>query len=64
MLRHYFANERRRNKWDLLLISKALGHKQLRTTERYLNVGTDELIEATDAYYKNNKSLFMTDKLV
>ena len=64
MLRHYFANERRRNGWDILLISKALGHKQLRTTERYLNVGTDELIEAMEAYYKNNKSLCMTDKLV
>lgn len=64
MLRHYFANERRNNGWDIALISKALGHKHISTTEKYLNIGTDELIEATDEYYKKNKSLFMTDQLV
>lgn len=64
MLRHYFANERRNNGWDIALISKALGHKHISTTEKYLNIGTDELVEATDEYYKKNKSLFMTDQLV
>ena len=64
MLRHYFANERRNNGWDIALISKALGHKHISTTEKYLNIGTDELIEAKDEYYKKNKSLFMTDQLV
>lgn len=64
MLRHYFANERRHNGWDIALISKALGHKHISTTEKYLNIGADELIDATDEYYKKNKSLFMTDQLV
>lgn len=64
MLRHYFANERRKNGWDLPLISAALGHKHIATTESYLNIEDDELSEATDDYYSKNKSLFMVDKLI
>ena len=64
MLRHYFANERRKNGWDLPLISKALGHKHISTTESYLNIDADELSQATDEYYSRNKALFMVDKLI
>lgn len=65
MLRHYFANERRsKAKWDITLISKALGHRQISTTQRYLDIGTEELVNATDEYYKNNRSLFPVDKLL
>lgn len=64
MLRHYFANQRRKNGWDLPLISKALGHKHISTTEAYLNIDEDELSQATDEFYSNNKSLFMVDKLI
>lgn len=64
MLRHYFANERRKNGWDLALISKALGHKNISTTEAYLNIDADELSQATDEFYSKNKSLFMVDKLI
>lgn len=64
MLRHYFANERRKNNWALILISVALGHKQISTTERYMNVEKDELSEATDEYYRNNESLYMVDQLL
>jgi integrase len=64
MLRHYYANERRKNGWDIALISKALGHKHISTTEQYLNIEDDELSEATDAYYKNNQSLYEIDKLL
>lgn len=64
MLRHYFANERRKNGWDLALISKALGHKHISTTESYLNIDADELSQATDEFYSKNKSLFMVDKLI
>lgn len=64
MLRHYFANERRKSGWDLALISKALGHKNISTTEAYLNIDADELSQATDEYYSKNKSLFMVDKLI
>ncbi len=64
MLRHYFANERRKSGWDILLISKALGHKHISTTEQYLDIDTDELGKATDDYYNKNKSIFMVDKLI
>ena len=90
MLRHYFANERRKSGWDLPLISKALGHKHISTTESYLNLeqfflcsrkvllqidispeilfdfirNADELSQATDEYYSQNKALFMVDKLI
>ena len=64
MLRHYFANERRKSGWDLPLISKALGHKHISTTESYLNLDADELSQATDEYYSQNKALLMVDKLI
>lgn len=64
MLRHYFANERRKNGWDMLLISKALGHRHIATTEKYLDIGSEELVEASEEYYKNNHSLYMIDQLV
>jgi len=53
MIRHYFANERRKAGWDLSLISYALGHKKITTTEEYLNVEYEELEDAQNAYYKN-----------
>ena len=64
MLRHYFANERRKSGWDLALISKALGHRHISTTEKYLNIDADELSQATDEFYSKNKSLYMVDKLI
>lgn len=64
MLRHYFANQRRENGWDLPLISKALGHKQITTTIKYLDIKTDELVDASEEYYRKNQSIFMVDKLL
>lgn len=64
MLRHYFANQRRNNGWDLPLISKALGHKHIETTIKYLDINTDELVDASEDYYNKNKSIFMVDKLL
>lgn len=64
MLRHYFANERRKSGWEITLISKALGHKHISTTEQYLDIDTDELSKATDDFYNRNKSIFMVDKLI
>lgn len=63
MLRHYFANERRREGWDLFLISKALGHRQIATTERYLDIGSDELVEASEKYYQKYKGLIGADQV-
>ena len=52
MLRHYYANERRKMGWDLLLISQALGHRHLSTTEQYLDVEDGELSSASAAYFE------------
>ena len=42
MLRHYFAHERRKNRWSLDLISQALGHRNLQTTINYLNISNED----------------------
>jgi len=64
MLRHYFADERRRASWPLVEISKALGHKHLSTTENYLHVSASEIDEAQDKYLKDNQgSLDVSDFL-
>ena len=64
MLRHYFANERRKSGWDISLIANALGHKQIATTEKYLNIGGEELEEASRAYYEKSKELINIDELL
>lgn len=64
MLRHYFANARKKNGWDITMISRALGHKHIETTMRYLNINDDELIEATDKYYEKHKGLYMAEQLL
>lgn len=64
MLRHYFANQRRKNDWDITLISKALGHRHIQTTLKYLDIETEELVEATEEYYEKNKAIFMVDELL
>lgn len=63
MLRHYFANERRKSGWVLALISKAMGHRDPKTTLRYFDVELDELFDASEDYYKQNSHLFMLDEL-
>lgn len=50
MLRHYFANARRKDGWKLEMISQALGHRNIETTMKYLNITEDELIEVSDAF--------------
>ncbi len=52
LLRRYFANERRKAGWDIAQISTALGHKNIATTEVYINVGEEELTEANDEYFE------------
>ncbi len=64
MLRHYFANERRKNGWSIDKISKALGHRQLATTERYLHIEDEELSTAMNAYYDATNALYNVDKLI
>ena len=64
MLRHFFANERWKNGWDLVLIAQALGHKQIATTEKYLNIESDSLIEATNQYFQKNQHLLSVRQLL
>lgn len=64
MLRHYFANERRKAGWDLLLISQALGHRNLQTTINYLNIENKELVDASEEFYKRTASLYRADQLL
>ena len=56
-LRHYFANERRKAGWDIALISKSLGHKNISTTQTYLNVDDEEIVTASTDYYNQTQSL-------
>lgn len=64
MLRHYFANQRRKKGWSLDKISYALGHKQIATTEKYMNIEDEEMADAMDKYYAENSGLFNIDKLL
>jgi len=57
-LRHYFAEERRREGWDLNDIRFALGHKKIETTIKYLGENNERLIEATEQYYAENENLY------
>ena len=63
-IRHYFATERWKNDWDLLLISNALGHKSINTTINYLNVGSEELRDAAEEFYQENDALTMIEELI
>lgn len=64
MLRHYFANERRKSGWELAIISTALGHRHLNTTVRYLHVEEEELEEASKSYYEKHTALYPMEELL
>ena len=64
ILRHYFANERQKNRWSLELISQALGHRNLQTTINYLNISNEELVEVSEELFRQNAALYMADKLL
>ena len=64
MLRHYYANERRKNGWSMDKISKALGHKSIATTEKYMNIEDTEMSEAMEQYYKENSGFYDISKLI
>lgn len=64
MLRHYYANERRKNGWSLDKISKALGHRHVSTTERYMNIADEEMTEAMEQYYQQNSGLYDISNLL
>jgi integrase/recombinase XerD len=59
--RHFFANERRKAGWEISLISTSLGHRSIATTETYLNVEDEEMVNASTDYYKQTQSLIDID---
>ena len=63
-LRHYFAEERRKEGWDLNDIRFALGHKKIETTIKYLGENNERLIEATDEYYAGNEDLYQVSNFI
>ena len=63
-LRHYFANARRKDGWKLELISQALGHRNIETTMRYLNISDQELMDVSDEFYRKHQSIYEIDKLL
>lgn len=63
-LRHYFANARYDAGWELLLISKALGHRQLETTRSYLNLEEETLRSASQAYFEQTEALTQISTLI
>lgn len=64
MLRHYYANERRKAGWTMLEISTSLGHRSIRTTEEYLSVSDEEIEAAAAKYYEENEALYDIRKLL
>ncbi|VUX00195.1 Tyrosine recombinase XerD [Dorea formicigenerans] len=64
MLRHYFGNERRKAGWALELIQIAYGHRHIQTTINYLDIVDDELLEASQEFYKKNTALYGIDELL
>ncbi|MBC6679590.1 tyrosine-type recombinase/integrase [Zhenpiania hominis] len=63
-LRHYFANARYNAGWELLLISKALGHRQLETTRNYLNLEEETLRSASQTYFEQTEALTQISTLI
>lgn len=48
-LRHYFINTLRKNGVDFVTIQKLAGHRDIRTTEGYCNVGDEEKVKAIES---------------
>lgn len=64
MLRRYFGNMRREAGWPLEMLSEAYGHKHIDTTIKYLNIVDEQIIEASDRYYRQHSALYDMEKLL
>ena len=47
--RRFFINELRKNNVSLIVIQKLAGHRDIRTTEIYCNVGEEEKVKAIES---------------
>lgn len=61
MLRRYFARVRWDAGWSFELLSRALGHKHLDTTIRYLGVLDDKLMKASQEFYEKYSGIYGLD---
>ena len=65
MLRHYFCKmQDEKDGWKLEMISQALGHRNIETTMKYLNITEDELIEVSDAFYNKHQAMYGVQNLL
>ena len=46
------------------LISQALGHRNIETTMRYLNISDQELIDVSEEFYSKHQPVYGIDKLL
>ena len=53
--RHYFATERWKGGWGIEMISRALGHRNLDVTRRYIDMDQEVLAEATENLFQSNE---------
>ena len=52
--RHYFATECGKGGWGIEMISRALGHRNLDVTRRYVDIEKEVLDEATEKLLQSN----------
>ena len=43
---------------------QALGHRNIETTMRYLNISDQELMDVSDEFYRKHQSIYEIDKLL
>ena len=55
MLRHYFANSRRKAHWEIIDLSISMGHKSIKTTIDYLDEENEEVEQAQELFLKENE---------
>ena len=55
MLRHYFANSRRKAHWEIIDLSISMGHKSIKTTIDYLDEENEEIEQAQELFLKENE---------
>jgi len=46
--RRFFINELRKNKVDITVIQKLAGHRDIRTTEIYCNIGEEKKVKTLE----------------
>ena len=46
------------------MISQALGHRNIETTMKYLNITEDELIEVSDVFYNKHQAMYGVQNLL